>query len=111
MIKNFTMKANSNKSRKFKTARSFGTTVKTKRGSFNSNLSTNYELMLKIYLVQKEQQLTKEGVKYPKVAESKKADDIKAYSFSVWNNIAQVFTKANQLIINLSRPAMGMLSK
>ena len=105
------MEANSTKSRKFKTASPLRTAAKTKRGSFNANLSTNYELMLRIYLVEKKQQQSKEGVKYPKVAESKKMDQPKAYSFSVWNNITQVFTKANNIITNLSWPAIGILSK
>jgi hypothetical protein len=111
MIKNSTMKPKSNPPKKFKTAGSSGTMAKTKRSSLNSNLSTNYELMLRIYLVQKEQQLSKEGLKYPKVAVSKKVNHTKVESFTVWNNITHVFAKANNLIANFSRPAIGMLWK
>jgi hypothetical protein len=103
------MKVN-NTSEKFKAARSSGRIGKKKRSSFNATLSTNYELMLRLYLISKEQRLSKQALKYVKLTQNKKVDTTKTHS-SVWNNIVQVVHKANQLINALNHTEIEIATK
>ena len=92
------MKANNYKPGKLKSASFSSRTLTTKRNSFNSNLSTNYELMLRLYLVNKEQTLSKDGLRYWKLPQPEKVNNRKEQS-SFWNNITQVLNKVQMLFI------------
>jgi hypothetical protein len=99
------------KPRHFKAASSPKRKLKPRKSAFNSNLSTNYELMLRLYLINKEHKMAKAGLQYPRLAEDSRMEQTKPVSSTVWNNIVQVINKANQLISTFSHPKMEVLSK
>jgi lysyl-tRNA synthetase class I len=103
------MNATKNKVRKFKAiaVRSKG---KTTRKSFNSNLVSNYEMMLKLYLLNKQQAEAKKELKYVPLVAPEKAPYAKS-NYSVWYNLVQVVRKSNQLISTLGRPGITMAAE
>jgi hypothetical protein len=99
-----------NTSRDFKATRSPKKKVKSKK-SFHSNLSTNYELMLRIYLADKQNKLAKEKFNSPRFTEVRKESVVKTLSSSIWNNLTQVVHRANHFITTWSSPKVEMLTK
>src|SRR3954470_9829793 len=97
--------------RQFKAASSPKRKLQPRKSAFNSNLSTSYELMLRLYLINKEHKLTKAGLQHPRLVEQARIEQTKPVSSTVWNNIVQVINKANQLISTFSHPKMEVLSK
>ena len=93
-----------NKTRKSKYFRAPERRLKTKSKASKVNLSINYELMLKLYLLNKEQASSKEELKYYKAGRIKNNAISKASSSSVWNNLLQVLQRANGLLHTL-KPA------
>jgi len=99
-----------NTSRDFKATRSTKKKAKARK-SFHSNLSMNYELMLRIYLADKHNKLAKEKVTSPRFTEPRNAGVAKSFSSTIWNNFTQVVQKANHFITAWSSPKVEMLTK
>jgi hypothetical protein len=99
-----------NTSRNFKATRSTRKKVKARK-SFHSNLSTNYELMLRIYLADKQNKAAKERLTSPKFSEVRNATVAKRFSSTIWNNLAQVVHRANHFITAWSGPKVEMITK
>lgn len=102
--------SNSNKTGKIKATTPPGRIATNRRKSFNSNLSTNYELMLQIYLLNKEETLSKKKLKHFKVVESEKSAETKVNS-SVWSSIIQVVNRTNQFINIVNRNRVAIITK
>jgi hypothetical protein len=99
-----------NTSRDFKATRSTKKKVKPRK-SFDSNLSTNYELMLRIYLADKQNKSVKEELTSPRFIEVRKVRGAKSFSSTLWNNLTQVVHRANHFITAWSSPKVEMLTK
>ena len=102
------MKGDSNKTRKYRNA-ALPARRQKKRGCIKSdNLSANYELMLRLYLLNKEQASVKQELKYYKSA--KKAAK-KVTPLSAWANILHVISKANGLINYVAPPKIALVEE
>jgi hypothetical protein len=84
-------------------------TAKSKR--VNARLSSDYEKMLRIYLVNKQQLELKKEAKYVNLSPVRKVDNAKVNSTGIWNNVVQLVRKSNQLISSLSRPVLALMGE
>src|SRR4051812_19303083 len=109
IFKNIRMKLY-NTSREFKATRSTKRKVKARK-TFHSSLSTNYELMLRIYLADKQNKTVQKKLRSPKFTQVRKARADKSFSSAIWNNLTQVVQKANHFITTWSTPKVEMLTK
>jgi len=99
-----------NTSRDFKAGSAPKRKVRTKK-SFDPNLSTNYELMLRIYLAEKQNKLAKERYNTPRFTKARRAKRVKSFSSSIWYSLTQVVQRANNFITTWSSPKVEMLTK
>jgi hypothetical protein len=102
------MKDNYN-SRRFKTGQPERSRVRPMSKASNPKLVSNYETMLRLYLITKEQSLSKKELKYTKLDSVEKVGKTREVISSAWNNILQVVQKANQLISSV-RPGVSMVT-
>jgi len=99
-----------NTSRDFKATRTPKRKVKAKK-IFRSSLSTDYELMLRIYLTEKQNKLSREKMYAPRCTGVVNARVGKSFSSGFWNNLTQVVQRANHFITSWSGPKVEMLTK
>jgi hypothetical protein len=105
------MKTNINKSANLRTARPAQKAVRRRKKASNKSLATNYELMLRFYLINKEQASLKQELRYTKPIAAKAELSTSATPVVIWGNITHAIGKATQMISILSRPKISFLTK